>query len=91
MSEDNLKTVASIDLSAGHLLVVWDILANRLSGSTIVNVLTEEERMAIWAMEDICEEKLKEIGFSSRPQPDWEALMANARAHVRTLPVEFLG
>ena len=90
MGQDNLNSVAYLELSAGHLLVVWDILANKLSGSTFVDELTEEERRAVWAMEDICEEKLKELGFSSRPQPEWEALMSDARAHARALPVEFL-
>jgi len=90
MTQENFGKVANVALTAGHLLVVWDILANKLSGSEFLDKLDESERRAIWALQDFCESKLETIGFSSRPQLEWEALMDAARAHVKTVPVEFL-
>jgi hypothetical protein len=35
MATEDLTKEARLKLSAGHLLVVWDILANRLPGFTL--------------------------------------------------------
>ena len=52
--------------------------------------LAEEERRAIWALEDPCEKALIEAGVAPRPKPEWEALMSAAREYVATIPAEFL-
>ncbi|MFT3734276.1 MAG: hypothetical protein QM776_04515 [Rhodocyclaceae bacterium] len=90
MNSDDLDYATTLNLSAGHLLVVWDVLANKLSGAPFIKELAEEERRAIWALQDLCEDLLSRSGFGSRPEQEWNALMTAARAHVSTIPVEFL-
>ncbi len=86
---DRLGKEVSLQLSAGHPLVVWDVLANRLSGSSFMKELPDEEKRALWALEDICEDVLANNGFGGRPQNEWNHLMELAREHVKTIPVEF--
>jgi hypothetical protein len=88
--EDGLKKTISLQLSAGHLLVVWDVLANRLAGSSSMNELPDAEKRALWALEDICEEALGNNGLGGRPEDEWNHLMELAREHVKTIPVEFV-
>jgi hypothetical protein len=52
--------------------------------------LSEDEKRAVWALEDLCERGLLENGVSSRPQPEWDALVAAAMEHVRSIPVDCL-
>ncbi len=88
MNEALSKSIG-LELSAAHLLVVWDVLANRLAQSAI-EALSGEEQRALWALQDLCESTLATSGFSSRAEEDWDALMSSAREQVKTLPVEFL-
>lgn len=90
MPENNMQKKVRIELSIGHLLVVWDVLANKLSGSSVLDELTEEERRAVWALEDMCENCLSENGASARPDSEWEILMATARKHIKNIPADFL-
>ena len=88
--DDGLGKEVSLQLSAGHLLVIWDVLANKLSGSSFIKELPDEEKRALWALEDICEEALADNGLGGRPQDEWNRLMEFAREHVKTIPVEFV-
>ena len=90
MENDNLTGSASLTLSLGHMLVVWDILANKLSGTPFIESLSEGEKRAIWALQDFCERCLVKNGISSRPKPEWDALVDAAKEHVRSIPVDFL-
>jgi hypothetical protein len=90
MSKENLASESSLKLSVGHLLVVWDILANKLSGTSFMDSLSEDEKRAVWALEDLCERALLEKGVSSRPAPEWDALVDAAKKHVRDIPIDFL-
>jgi hypothetical protein len=90
MAPDNLDQTSDLTLSTGHLLVIWDVLANKLSGSPFMDELSPEERRAMWSLQDLCEKALGEAGVAPRPEPEWNALMAAARAHVKTIPAEFL-
>ena len=90
MNQDDLTKDATIQLSAGHLLVVWDVLANKATESGLIDALTEEERRAIWALQDLCERSLTDAGICAKPETEWETLMKAAREHVKTVPVEFL-
>jgi len=85
-----LKKNTKIRLSTGHLLVIWDVIANKLSGSPFFDSLNEEERRALWALQDLSEAQILKIGIEGKPKDEWELLMAAARKHVRTIPVEFL-
>ena len=89
MNEALSKRIA-LELQGAHLLVVWDVLANKLSESEFVKELTDEERRAVWALQDLCESTLAASGFSARAKDDWDDLMHSAREHVKALPVQFL-
>ena len=90
MAHGDLTQTAIIQLSAGHLLVVWDVLANKVTETGFVDALTDEEKRAIWALQDLCERGLIDAGIAARPQDEWEALMQEARDHVKSVPVECL-
>lgn len=90
MTIENLANRVSLTLSVGHLIAAWDILANKLSGTPFMETLTEDEKRAVWALEDLCERSLVENGVSSRPAPEWNAIVDAAKEHVRSIPVEHL-
>lgn len=88
MSSEDLKKEATLTLSVGHLLIVWDILSNKFSAYQ--SKFTEEEKRAIWALEDLCETALTHNGIKALPEQEWNHLMAEATKLVQTVPVEFL-
>ena len=90
MSIDDLNTETSLELPAGHLLVLWDLLSNKLSCCPLNDGFTEEEKRAIWALEDLCEQELAKKGFSARPEKEWDQLIERATEFVKTVPAEFL-
>lgn len=87
----DLTKEAKLKMSIGHLIAAWDIFSNKLSGSDLLDSLSEEEKTAIWALEDLFERTLLENGVSSRPEPEWNRLVQAAKHHVRTIPVDYLG
>lgn len=90
MSKEIFESEATLKVAVGHLLVIWDVLANKASGSQFLDQLTEEEKRAIWALQDLCESELAGIGMKPLPESEWNKLMCRARDFVRTIPVEFL-
>jgi hypothetical protein len=90
MPTEDLEKEVNLKISIGHLLVVWDILSNKLSCEPINENFTEDERRAIWALEDACEKKIINSGIKARPEKEWNQLIERATAHVKTLPIEFL-
>lgn len=91
MDHEELNKPATLHLPIGHLLVVWDVLSNRLSETTYKDVFTEEEKRAIWALEDLCENELVRNGLGARPEQEWSKLMSQATEFVKTISAEFLG
>ena len=90
MATQILTKEIALRLSVGHLLFVWEILANKLSGTPPFDALDQDEKRALWALQDLCEQALVEHGVSSFPDSEWNRLVQEAKAHVRTIPVEFL-
>jgi hypothetical protein len=90
METEGLNRQATLHLPIGHLLVVWDVLSNRLADTNYKDEFTVEEKRAIWALEDLCEKELVRNGFGGRQQEDWNQLMEQATEFVKTIPVEFL-
>ena len=86
---ETLSKAIVLELSGAHLLVVWDVLANRLSQSAI-KAHSKEEQRALWALQDLCESKLEASGLFGRAEVEWDALMLSEREQVKKLPVEFL-
>lgn len=90
MDKDNMNAPSSLNLPIGHLLVVWDVLSNRLSDTTYKEVFSEEEKRAIWALEDLCEQELVKQGYGERPEMEWNHLLQQATQYVKSIPVEFV-
>ena len=90
MSDENINKEATVKLPIGHLLIVWEILSNKLSGSPINDEFTEEEKRAIWALEDLCEQELINNGLTEKSDKEWEQLIERATEFVKTIPAEFL-
>ena len=83
MTKNKLLKRTNIKLSAGHLLVIWDVLSNKLSGSDFMGGLDKEEKRALWALQDMCERSLIKVEVSELPESEWNALVASAREHIR--------
>jgi len=90
MATETFSKEVSLNLSIGHLLAVWDILANKLSEIAFMDSLDVDEKRAIWALQDLCEQTLVENGVSSLPENEWKELVQAAKVHVRSIPVDFL-
>lgn len=90
MTDDNLVKEATIKLPVGHLIIVWDVLSNKLLELQKSDGFTEEEKRAIWALEDLCEKELINNKITGRPENEWNELIDRAREFVKTIPVEFL-
>jgi hypothetical protein len=41
------------------------------------------------ALQDLCEHALLANGIASRPKAEWGRLMESAKAHVKSIPLEF--
>lgn len=85
-----LKKNTKIRTSTGHLLGIWDVIANKLSGSSFMGTLSDKERRGLWAPQDLSEAQIAKLGIEPRLENEWELVMAAARKRVRTIPVEFL-
>lgn len=90
MSDEDLSREASLKLPVGHLLIIWNILSEKLSGSPLNEEFTEEEKRAIWALEDLCENELTNNGITSKPEKEWNQVIERATEFVKTIPAEFL-
>jgi hypothetical protein len=85
---DDLTKEVELKLSIGHLLVVWEVLANKLADSAVLDTYAEEERRAIWALEDLAEASLGANGIAPRPKEEWDQLIRAAREHVKHIPID---
>ena len=90
MALEDLSKNVLLELPIGQLIVIWDLLSNKLSGEPVNKVFTEEEKRAIWALEDLCENVLIENDITSKPEPEWNALVQKAREFMKAIPVDFL-
>lgn len=90
MDANNLKTQANSDLPLGYLLVVWDLLANRLSETFYKAKFSNIEKKAIWALEDLGENEWIRNEYQAKPKEKWEQIMLEARSFVKATPATFL-
>jgi hypothetical protein len=89
MTTEDLATEVPLKISVGHLLVVWDILANKLTTSPVLATLGDEEQRAMAALQDLCESTLQANGIVALPQADWDRLIQAAQVHVQRIPIEY--
>ncbi len=90
MTNENLDKQISVKMTLGHLLVVWNVIANKVSESLLNKEFTEEEKRAIWILEDLCENELIKNKIEALPQEEWDGLIAKGLEHVKSLPVDLL-
>jgi len=89
MHHDLNKSI-TVEITLGHLLFIWNIISTKLSGSPLNDNFTEEEKKAIWALEDLLESSLVANDVTELPQAEWEQLISKAANHINSLPVGFL-
>ena len=78
----------TVELTVGHVLVLWDLLQGKLSQLHKTHELSAGEKRALWALEDICEESLISAGYSSLPSSDWENILKEARKYAESIPAD---
>ena len=88
MSSEDLGKPVFVEISIGHLLLLWEVLANNSKTQPFVESLSIAERRAIWAFEDLCERSLVENGIGPQPQAELDKLLNVAKEHCMTIPVE---
>ena len=76
-------------ISLGHVVVMWEILSEKLSGTPIIDEFTEDEKRAIWALEDLYERTLVNKGCTQKSD-DWAELLTKSREFIKTIPTDFL-
>ena len=88
--KQELNKKVSLNISIGHLLILWNVISEKLAGDPVNKIFTEEEMRAIWALQDLCENKLNQNGINSLSETELEQLLGRAADYVRSIPVEFL-
>jgi hypothetical protein len=89
MTREDFAEQVPVSISAGHLMVLWDVLSNKLAGPKFIDGLSKEEQIAVWAAQDLFERALVGNGISAKPAKEWERLMEAARAYASQMPVEY--
>lgn len=89
MSDKDFSEVVSLKISIGHLLVIWETLSNKLSGTDFIDNLDDVQKRALWALEDLCENVLIEHGISACPEEEWNNLVLKAKEYTKDIPVDF--
>lgn len=90
MNAEEFSKEVPLKITLGHLLLAWEVMANKFSDLRSSESLSEDERRAIWALADLLENALVENGVDGRPQAEWEQLVSQAKQYIRTVPVDFL-
>ena len=86
--ETDLHKIVSLELSLSHLIVIRELLANKLVGSPYIDEFTEIEKRAIWALEDLCDDEIVKDIHSNNEPGDWERLVGQVMEAVKLLPLD---
>jgi|GEM_PF-3889001 len=87
--EVDLNKNVSLELTLGHLIVIRELFANKLSGSPGNGEFTEEEKRAVWALEDLCDNEIAKNTPREDVPGDWNKLVNQAVEFVKSIPVEY--
>lgn len=79
----DLDEKVSIDLTLGHLILIWETLSSKIACDPYNKDLSEIEKKIVWALEDICEDRLADLKCGPMPEKEWEALLEKARNHIK--------
>jgi hypothetical protein len=90
MNTEDFSKEVPVKITLGHLLLAWEVMANKFSDLRSNESLSEDERRAIWGLADLLEKTLIENGIDGRPQAEWENLVSQAKIYIRSVPVDFL-
>ena len=86
--ETDLHKIVSLELPLSHLIVIRELLANKIAGSPYIDEFSEVEKRAIWAFEDLCNNEIvKNIPSENQPG-DWEKHVDQAMEAVKLLSVD---
>lgn len=89
MPDENLEKEIPLTITIGRLLLIREILANKLAGSSVLDTYDDDEQRSVGALQDLCDVALQANGFGSRPKDDRNRLIQAARERVRHIPLEF--
>jgi hypothetical protein len=88
-SNEDLTQAVTLEMSLGHVIVMWEVLANKLSTSALSSALRPEELRSLRAAQDLFERSIAAHGITPRPQMEWDQLVSSACEHVARLPIEY--
>ena len=91
MGAEDLSREISRKITVGHLFLAWETLSSKFSERLQWDDdFSEDEKRAIWGLEDILERALVENGLGNMPRDEWEAFYSRARAFAVNNPVDCL-
>lgn len=91
MEPEDLSKEVSLKITVGHLFLAWETLSAKFSEHLQwSDDFSEDEKRAIWGLQDILERALVENGLGNMPRDEWEALYSRAREFAVNIPVDCL-
>lgn len=88
--DHSMRHTVNVELSLGHVLVLCQTLSDRLSALREYETWMEEERRAVWALQDTLDRALARLGYDVMPSEEWDSLLAQAQKHMYDIHVECL-
>ena len=89
MKVEKLTGHVRMSLPLGHVVLIWEILSNRLECESCIGSLEDAEKRAMWALEDLCERKLEERGVAALRVGEWEKLVDAAKLLAKDFPIRY--
>lgn len=84
----NMQKTVSVTTSLDHMLLAWHVLSSKFSDLRADETLSEQERRAIWHLEDILETELAQH-IAGLPETEWQALILESKRHMASVQVQF--
>lgn len=88
--DHSMQHTVNVELSLGHVLMLCQTLSDRLSALREYETWMEEERRAVWALQDTLDRALARLGYDVMPSEEWDSLLAQAQKHMYDIHVECL-
>lgn len=88
--DHSMQHTVNVELSLGHVLMLCQTLSDRLSALREYETWTEEERRAVWALQDTLNRALARLGYDVMSSEEWDSLLAQAQKHMYDIHVECL-
>lgn len=85
-----MQHTVNVELSLGHVLMLCQTLSDRLSALREYETWTEEERRAVWALQDTLDRALARLGYDVMLSEEWDSLLTQAQKHMYDIHIECL-